>query len=230
MIDPDNNPFSAARHAARQAQSPRSFLVFLGVVIGILALGFSLFLQLDTFTRILALLGTGGLILVGITLLDKGKIEDGSDLLPPQDTDNEPHELLIDEQPAPDAEEQDDDDTLTPFELLVQEALDSIPEEFHQEMDNLMVIVEQEPDAKTLAQVGTREGETLLGLYSGVPLTHACYQYAMFPELITIYQQTIEHYCGHDPDRIREQVRSTVLHEIAHHFGMDHEEMPIWIK
>jgi predicted Zn-dependent protease with MMP-like domain len=50
------------------------------------------------------------------------------------------------------------------------------------------------------------------------------------PEIITIYQRTIEAYCHGDPDRIREQVRHTVLHEVAHHFGIDHEEMPIWIR
>jgi len=50
------------------------------------------------------------------------------------------------------------------------------------------------------------------------------------PEIITIYQHTIEAYCHGDPDRIREQVRHTVLHEVAHHFGIDHEEMPIWVR
>jgi predicted Zn-dependent protease with MMP-like domain len=50
------------------------------------------------------------------------------------------------------------------------------------------------------------------------------------PEIITIYQRTIEAYCHEDPDRIREQVRHTVLHEVAHHFGIDHHEMPIWIR
>ena len=45
-----------------------------------------------------------------------------------------------------------------------------------------------------------------------------------------IYQRTIEAYCHGDPERIRQQVRATLLHEVAHHFGIDHDEMPIWVK
>jgi predicted Zn-dependent protease with MMP-like domain len=50
------------------------------------------------------------------------------------------------------------------------------------------------------------------------------------PEVITIYRRPIERYCRGDPDRIREQVRRTVLHELAHHFGIDHDAMPDWIR
>ena len=119
---------------------------------------------------------------------------------------------------------------LTPFELLVQEALAAIPEEFQARMDNVFVQVEYEPGEELLRRVGTREGYTLLGLYEGVPLTAYGRRHSSHPETITIFQRTIERYCHGDPDRIREQVQHTVLHEVAHHFGMDHEEMPIWIK
>jgi predicted Zn-dependent protease with MMP-like domain len=81
-----------------------------------------------------------------------------------------------------------------------------------------------------LKRVGTKEGYTLLGLYEGIPLTTYGSRYSSQPETITIYQRTIESYCHGDPDRIREQVRHTVLHEVAHHFGIDHNEMPIWIR
>ena len=119
---------------------------------------------------------------------------------------------------------------LTPFETLVQEALASIPEEFHERMSNVHVQVEYEPDEELLQRVGTKEGYTLLGLYEGVPLTTYGRFYSSYPETITIFQRTIERYCHGDPDRIREQVLHTVLHEVAHHFGIDHDEMPIWIK
>jgi predicted Zn-dependent protease with MMP-like domain len=52
----------------------------------------------------------------------------------------------------------------------------------------------------------------------------------MLPERITIYEHNIETVCHHDPDLIKEKVRQTVLHEVAHHFGMGHEEMPIWLR
>lgn len=119
---------------------------------------------------------------------------------------------------------------LTPFELLVQEALAAIPEEFHERMDNVFVQVEYEPGEELLRRVGTKEGYTLLGLYEGVPLTVYGRQQSSQPETITIFQRTIERYCHGDPDLIREQVLHTVLHEVAHHFGIDHDEMPIWIK
>jgi len=119
---------------------------------------------------------------------------------------------------------------LTPFELLVQEALAAIPEEFQGRMDNVFVQVQYEPAQDVLRRVGSKEGYTLLGLYEGVPLTAYGRGYSAHPETITIYQRTIERYCHGDPDRIREQVLHTVLHEVAHHFGIDHDEMPIWIK
>lgn len=120
--------------------------------------------------------------------------------------------------------------SLTPFETLVQQALASIPEEFHERMNNVYVQVEYEPDEELLRRVGTREGYTLLGLYEGVPLTTYGRLHNSYPETITIFQHSIERYCYGDPDRIREQVLHTVLHEVAHHFGIDHDEMPIWIK
>jgi predicted Zn-dependent protease with MMP-like domain len=119
-------------------------------------------------------------------------------------------------------------EALSAFEVLVEEALENIPEEFQEQMRNVTVLVEQEPDEETLERVGLKEGHILLGLYQGVPLTRQGMAGVM--EHITIYQRTIETYCHGDPDRIRDQVSRTVLHELAHHFGINHDEMPIWVK
>jgi predicted Zn-dependent protease with MMP-like domain len=121
---------------------------------------------------------------------------------------------------------------LSPFETLVQEALATIPAAFQEKMENVMVHVVYEPDHETLTHAGVEpeQGSLLLGLYEGVPLTVYGRDNVPYPEQITIFQRTIEEYCRHDPERIREQVRATVLHEVAHHFGMGHEQMPIWIK
>ena len=116
------------------------------------------------------------------------------------------------------------------FEQLVQEALISIPDDFKPYMNNLAIIVENEPDAETLVSAGVSDGRSLLGLYHGTPLTSIGYHYSAMPERITIYQKAIERYCQGDPERIRQQVRATVLHEVAHHFGIDHHEMPGWLK
>lgn len=119
---------------------------------------------------------------------------------------------------------------LSPFEQLVREALTSIPTEFHEQMENVLVRVQYEPGEEVIDRVGLKEGYTLLGLYEGVPLTAYGQARMPHPEIITIYERSIVEYCHGDPDRIRRQVRHTVLHEVAHHFGIDHEEMPIWIR
>ncbi len=241
---------------SRKEQNARSFLILVGSVLTILLLGLLLKLPLDTFTRILAVLALGALWMIGFALLDKRResklaaaamqrklpFKEISEEQVVDEAENETAQVDQErhlsgvpddsEDTAEDAENEDAEaeDELTPFERLVQEALDSIPEEFHQRMENLVVIVEQEPDAATLAQTGAGEGQTLLGLYHGVPLTHIGYQSPLLPEQITIYQKTIERYCNYDPDHIREQVRATVLHEVAHYFGIEHDDMPIWVK
>jgi len=119
---------------------------------------------------------------------------------------------------------------LSPFERLVREALATIPTEFHEQMENVLVRVQYEPGEEVMDRVGLKEGYTLLGLYEGVPLTAYGQARLPHPEIITIYERSIVEYCHGDPDRIRRQVQHTVLHEVAHHFGIDHEEMPIWIR
>ena len=105
------------------------------------------------------------------------------------------------------------------FETLVSEAIDSLPVDFRSKLDNVAIVVEDLPaprDARRLAR-----GRLLLGLYQGQPLTRRTSSYGMaFPDKITIYQRNVVAICR-DEDEIREQVRKTVLHEIAHHFGID---------
>lgn len=122
----------------------------------------------------------------------------------------------------------DEDETLA-FERLVEEALAAIPAEFQAYLRNVVVRVRPEPTPAERRTMRLREGETLFGLYEGVMLTEQGAAGAG-PEVITIFQRPIERACAGDPAEIREQVRRTVLHELAHHFGLDHDEMPEWIK
>lgn len=115
------------------------------------------------------------------------------------------------------------------FEALIDEALTAVPSQFDEYLRNVVVRAEDEPDEETLRMAGVPPGHTLLGLYHGVSLTRRGAS-ATSPEVITIYRGPIERYCGGDLARIRMQVRSTVLHELAHHFGIDHDEMPEWVK
>ncbi|HZN02817.1 MAG TPA: metallopeptidase family protein [Candidatus Polarisedimenticolia bacterium] len=105
------------------------------------------------------------------------------------------------------------------FEQLVGEAIDSLPDDFRSRMNNVAVVVEDLPSPRDERRFA--RGRLLLGLYQGQPLTKRDSRYGMaFPDKITIYQANIEALCRTD-DEIRRQVRKTVLHEIAHHFGID---------
>ena len=115
------------------------------------------------------------------------------------------------------------------FETLVEQALATIPDGFKPFMRNVLVKVEREPTAEDLQRMEVGPNGMLLGLYTGVPLTAQGAQESG-PEIVTIYRDPIERFCHGDPERIRDQVRRTVLHEVAHHFGIDHDEMPDWIK
>ena len=97
------------------------------------------------------------------------------------------------------------------FEQLVSDALDELPEDIRGLMTNVAVTVEDEPPP----------GENLLGLYQGVPWGKRGPYYAgALPDKITIYRGPIERMSGGNPERLRSQVRRTVFHEIAHHFGI----------
>ena len=129
-------------------------------------------------------------------------------------------------------DETDDDDDpagALAFDLLMEQALATIPNDFKPFMRNVLVRVEREPTEETLKQMEVGPHGTLFGLYSGVPLTAQGAQ-AAGTEIVTIYRGPIERYCHGDPERIRDQVRRTVLHEVAHHFGIDHDAMPDWIR
>jgi predicted Zn-dependent protease with MMP-like domain len=113
------------------------------------------------------------------------------------------------------------------FEELVQEALDSIPEELWNSIENLAVTVEDWPSRLQLGSARVQPGHTLLGLYEGVPLTGRSHFYGLVPpDKITIFRGPILRACPPgDEDAIRAQVRRTVLHEIAHHFGIDDDRL-----
>jgi predicted Zn-dependent protease with MMP-like domain len=117
--------------------------------------------------------------------------------------------------------------TLERFEELVEEALEQIPDELWANIDNLAVMVEEWPTPDQMDSLGTFHGNLLLGLYEGVPLTARSTGYGLVPpDRITIFRQSILRVCPpNDEDAIREQVRHTVIHEIAHHFGISDERL-----
>lgn len=119
------------------------------------------------------------------------------------------------------------DDEYTPdqFETLVAEALADLPAEFLDKMSNISIEVQDWPSRHDYILAGLRPGLTLLGLYHGIPLTERTQGYNLvLPDRITLYRRPIER-VGGTPAAIREQIRRTVLHEIAHHFGISDERL-----
>jgi predicted Zn-dependent protease with MMP-like domain len=111
------------------------------------------------------------------------------------------------------------------FEMLVAEAVDSLPEEIAAWLDNVVVVVGEQPTPAQLADAGLGSGDLLFGLYVGVPKTRRGFTYGeTVPDKIVIFRLPIERVCR-TPAQIRECVRKTVLHEIGHHFGMDEEQL-----
>ncbi len=109
------------------------------------------------------------------------------------------------------------------FEGLVADALDSLPPEIASRMENVEVVVEDEPSPALLATMAP--GTSLFGLYHGIPLTKRGAAYGnVLPDKISIYRGPITRY-WRDPDRIRTQIRRTVIHEIGHYFGMDEDRL-----
>ena len=106
------------------------------------------------------------------------------------------------------------------FAQLVTTAIEDLPQEFLTKLENVDVVVEGYPTPAKLRKSGLRRGETLLGLYEGVPQTRRTSYYGMvLPDKITIFQKTIEAKCRNDAELYTE-VKRVVKHEIAHHFGI----------
>jgi predicted Zn-dependent protease with MMP-like domain len=97
------------------------------------------------------------------------------------------------------------------FEQLVSEALDEVPPELLELMDNVVILVEDEPE----------DGSDLLGIYEGFALTERGWHYGgVLPDRIIIYRRPTLAICDTEDDVI-DEVATTVVHEIAHHFGID---------
>jgi predicted Zn-dependent protease with MMP-like domain len=106
------------------------------------------------------------------------------------------------------------------FETLVFRAIESLPAEFKNKLENVDVLVEDWPSPQQIRQLRLRSKAQLLGLYEGVPQTRRDSGYNMvLPDKITIFQKPIEAQCRSSQE-IESEIGSVVRHEIAHHFGI----------
>jgi len=108
------------------------------------------------------------------------------------------------------------------FAMVMQEVLDSLPEEFRDRIRNVAVLVEDFPPGQSPS---SHPKKLLLGLFHGVPITKkSVFSLPTGPDYVVLYQKNIEAVCSTE-DEIREQIRLTVIHEFGHYFGMDEEQL-----
>jgi predicted Zn-dependent protease with MMP-like domain len=110
------------------------------------------------------------------------------------------------------------------FETIVVEAVDDLPEKFARALDNVGIVIEDWPSPDDLSSVNAHPGVTLFGLYRGIPIPQRGSNYSALPDKIAIFAGPILDFFP-DPEDAKKQIRSTVLHEIGHHFGMNEEEI-----
>lgn len=109
------------------------------------------------------------------------------------------------------------------FEEIVKRGIERIPEKFLKRLENIDIIIEDEPTKEQLKKLRERN-VLLLGLYQGVPQTKRYNYGEVLPDKITIFQKPIERAARNETE-IEEMVKNTVWHEIAHHFGMSEEQI-----
>lgn len=111
------------------------------------------------------------------------------------------------------------------FEQLIGEALDSLPQEYVSRLlPEVAVTWAEDPTPEQRVELKLRHGDSLFGLYEGLPLSQRSGMTKFTPDKITIFKHPTEAYCNSLPE-LREQIRKTVWHEMAHFFGLDHKRI-----
>lgn len=114
---------------------------------------------------------------------------------------------------------------LRQFERLVSEALEGLPVPIKQLLENVEVVASRFPTREQMQRNGISNRYDLLGLYEGIPLTERTASYGMvLPDKITIFKEPIEAVCR-SPQEMADEIRRTVAHELAHHFGITDEQL-----
>ena len=111
------------------------------------------------------------------------------------------------------------------FEQIVSDTIDAIPKKYADRMNNVGFVIEDEPTSEQQEKMHLVNGRTLYGLYEGIPLTQRTGNYSLvLPDKITIFKKPIEMSCQ-TLEEVKEHVRHTIWHEVAHHFGLGHDQI-----
>ncbi len=110
------------------------------------------------------------------------------------------------------------------FESLVRQALSHLPDDVRNHLDNVDVVVDGSASTSQLVGTGIANEMELLGLYEGIPLTERYGYDLVLPDKITLFQKPIETICQ-TQEQITEEIKATIVHEIAHHFGIDDDRL-----
>jgi predicted Zn-dependent protease with MMP-like domain len=110
-----------------------------------------------------------------------------------------------------------------PFAALVDRAIGGIPSPFREALDEIAIVIADEPTAEQRRENGMRPDETLYGLYEGVPLDEWGGDWVPVPTRIILFRLPLEADFP-DPDDLADEVRITILHELAHHLGIEDED------
>ncbi|MFH1981829.1 MAG: metallopeptidase family protein [Pseudomonadota bacterium] len=115
--------------------------------------------------------------------------------------------------------------TADQFDQAVERAIARIPEEIRCHLHNLAIIVEKRPPRALLAELGVPEGETLFGLYTGLPLPErSVTEPPLYPDEILIFREPLER-CCRSVAELEEEIGITVVHEVAHFLGFDEDQL-----
>lgn len=111
------------------------------------------------------------------------------------------------------------------FERFVADGLDTLPERYQKNLNNVAIVVEDYPSQDQIKKQNLRPGHVLLGLYEGIPLTSRGNNYSgVLPDKITLFKIAIESMTNTRAELI-EQIKHTLWHEVAHYYGLDHIEI-----
>lgn len=112
------------------------------------------------------------------------------------------------------------------FSEMISQILDELPEKYTSRLQNVLVTYADEPDQNQRQKLKLSRGQSLFGLYEGIPLTQRGNGFSgQLPDKITLFKLPLLRYAAGDGERFRAQLKHTLWHEIAHFFGLDHDRI-----